>query len=351
MAFRSTINASASTSAGIDPGKPAGTAADDILIAEVSGGLDTASLPVVPPAGWTEIATISKPENGVHSAFFWALGNVASTLFDSTLNGTYTYTVRISAFSGRNTTTPITASATFSDSTGFATAPAPSVVAAANDDLMAVWFDGQTNVVFGAPPSPLVDRDDSTIGITRTTMASTDAVAAGATGTLSRTTSNGYAARLMTTIAIAVAGGGGPTVSTVSSNAANEGTSIVHTVTLASAVTGSPAVYSIALAGVTATGGGVDFTSALTNSEFSDGVTISGGNITVPVAVSSFTVTVPTIDDQTIEPAETYTLTVGGTSGTGTINASDAEYGVMATQITRHGKGRHASYGLQRGYT
>ena len=142
-----------------------------------------------------------------------------------------------------------------------------------------------------------------------------------------------------------------PAVSTVSSNSAAEGTGIVHTVTLASAVTGSPAVYALALAGVTATGGGVDFTSALTNSEFSDGVTISGGDITVPVAVSSFTVTVPTINDVMAEPAETYTLTVGGTSGTGTINASDAEYGVMATQITRHGNGRHASYGLQRGYT
>lgn len=211
MAFRSTISATGTTSGtGVDPGKPAGTIAGDILIAEVSGGVNTSFLPVVAPSGWTAIASISKPENSVHSAFFWALGDVAGTIFDST-SGTSDITVRISAFSGRNTTTPITASAQAIDSSGSSSAPAPSVVAAANDDLMVVWYDGQTNVIFGAAPSPLIDRDDASIGNARTTMASTDAVAAGATGTFSRTTSNGYTARLMTTIAIAVAGGGGPT--------------------------------------------------------------------------------------------------------------------------------------------
>lgn len=149
---------------------------------------------------------------------------------------------------------------------------------------------------------------------------------------------------------VTVTAGGAPTVSTVSSNSANEGTSIVHTVTLSAAVSGSAAVYAITLAGGTATGGGTDYTSTLTNTEFSDGVTISGGNITVPIGVSTFTVTVPTTDDQTIESAETYSLTVGGVAGTGTINDNDAALGVMATQYTAH-KGRYVSYGLQRGKT
>lgn len=146
------------------------------------------------------------------------------------------------------------------------------------------------------------------------------------------------------------AAGGGPTVSTVSSNSATEGSNVVHTVTLSSAVSGSPATYALALAGVTATGSGTDFTSALSNGNFNNSVTISGGTITVPVGVSSFTVSVPTTDDQTIESAETYTLTVGGVSGTGTINDNDAALGVMATQYTRH-TGRSVSYGLQRGKT
>ena len=115
------------------------------------------------------------------------------------------------------------------------------------------------------------------------------------------------------------AGGGGPTVSTVSSNSANEGTSIVHTVTLSAATTVAE-VYAITLAGGTATGGGTDYTNTLTNGMFSNSVTVSGGNITVPIGVSSFTVTIPTTTDALVEGAETYTLTIGGTAGTGTIN-------------------------------
>ena len=113
--------------------------------------------------------------------------------------------------------------------------------------------------------------------------------------------------------------GGSPTVSTVSSNSANEGTSIVHTVTLSAATTVAE-VYAITLAGGTATGGGTDYTNTLTNGMFSNSVTVSGGNITVPIGVSSFTVTIPTTTDALVEGAETYTLTIGGTAGTGTIN-------------------------------
>lgn len=120
------------------------------------------------------------------------------------------------------------------------------------------------------------------------------------------------------------AGGGSPTVTTVSSNSATEGSSIVHTVTLSAAVTGSAASYAITLAGGTATGGGTDYTSTLTNGMFSNSVTVSGGNISVPVGVSTFTVTVSTAGDTIDEANETYTLTIGGTAGTGTINDDDA---------------------------
>lgn len=123
----------------------------------------------------------------------------------------------------------------------------------------------------------------------------------------------------------------GPTVSTVSSNSATEGSSIVHTVTLSAAVTGSAASYAITLAGGTATGGGTDYTSTLSNGMFSDSVTVSGGNISVPVGVSTFTVTVSTAGDTIDEANETYTLTIGGTAGTGTINDDDAAPTITGT--------------------
>lgn len=114
-----------------------------------------------------------------------------------------------------------------------------------------------------------------------------------------------------------------PTVTGVSSNSATEGSTITHTVTLSGATSGDTN-YAATLVGVTATGNGTDFTSDLSSATYSAGVTFSGGNMVVPAAVSSFTVTVSTTSDTTDEVDETYTLTVGGVSGTGTITDDDA---------------------------
>jgi VCBS repeat-containing protein len=114
-----------------------------------------------------------------------------------------------------------------------------------------------------------------------------------------------------------------PTISSVSAASAVEATSLVHTVTLSNA-SSSVATFSLSLTDVTATGGGVDYTSTLTNAAFSNGVTIAGGVITVPAGITSFTVTVPTSADTIDEANETYTLAVGAASGTGTINDDDA---------------------------
>ena len=109
-----------------------------------------------------------------------------------------------------------------------------------------------------------------------------------------------------------------PTISSVTSESETEGTDLVHTVTLSneSAVA---TTFSFTLAGNTASG--TDFTGTPT---FSNGVTLSGGNITVPVGVTSFTVTVPTTNDTIDESDETIDLTVGGVAATGTIEDNDS---------------------------
>ena len=107
----------------------------------------------------------------------------------------------------------------------------------------------------------------------------------------------------------------GPSVSSVSSVSGNEGTSLVHTVTL-SAVTTAPANYSYSLGGGTSTAVS-DYTVPPT---FSAGVTLSGGTLTVPSGVSSFTVSVAAISDGASESSETYNLTIGGVTGVGTIS-------------------------------
>ncbi|MDH7444899.1 SdrD B-like domain-containing protein, partial [Aquimarina sp. 2201CG14-23] len=106
-----------------------------------------------------------------------------------------------------------------------------------------------------------------------------------------------------------------PTVDSVSSPTVTEGTDLVHTVTLSGA-TVNPTTYPFTLADGTATAGS-DYTNSPT---FSNGVTLSGGILTVPTGVTSFTVTYPTSTDALSDSGETTTVTVDGVSGTGTIN-------------------------------
>lgn len=56
---------------------------------------------------------------------------------------------------------------------------------------------------------------------------------------------------------------------------------------------------------------------------FSDGVTFNSGSLQLPAGISSFTITVPTIDDTDVEGDEVYTLSVAGASATGTIQDND----------------------------
>ena len=116
-----------------------------------------------------------------------------------------------------------------------------------------------------------------------------------------------------------------PTVSTVTNAAATEGTGVVHTVTLSNG-SSSATTLTLGLTNGTATGGGVDYTSNPSSLLFSNGVTYSTatGLITIPAGVTSFTVTVPTTADRIDESNETYSLSVGGKSATGTINDNDS---------------------------
>jgi hypothetical protein len=106
------------------------------------------------------------------------------------------------------------------------------------------------------------------------------------------------------------------TISGISSPTAPEGTNLVYSVTLTGSST-TPSTFALTLGGGTAST--VDYTTAT----FSNGVTLSGGVLTVPPGVTGFTVTVPTVNDTLNEAAETVPLTIGSTSGTGTIIDND----------------------------
>ncbi|MFC1395049.1 hypothetical protein NK318_10955 [Acinetobacter junii] len=103
-----------------------------------------------------------------------------------------------------------------------------------------------------------------------------------------------------------------------------EGTNLVHTVSLSNPSSTAQS-YAISLTGNTATAG-TDFDNVLANAVFSNGVTYDAGTgqITVPAGVTSFTVGYATTQDNIFEADETTTLTIGGSTGTGTITNDDA---------------------------
>ena len=133
-----------------------------------------------------------------------------------------------------------------------------------------------------------------------------------------------------------------PTVLSVGNGTATEGTNISHLVTL-SAPTTSAISVPFNFAGVSATLGS-DTGTPLT---FSNGVTFNAitGQLNIPAGVTTFSVTVPTIDDVLVELTETYTITVGGQNGTGTILDNDNEHpdGTECRQWHSDGRYEHQS--------
>ncbi|MBC3809128.1 retention module-containing protein, partial [Undibacterium seohonense] len=99
-----------------------------------------------------------------------------------------------------------------------------------------------------------------------------------------------------------------------------EGNDLVYTVSL-SATTTVASTYAYNLGGGSATAG-ADYTSTAT---FSNGVTLVGGSLIVPAGVSTFTVTVATINDSVVDSAspESLPLVIGGVTGNGGIIDDD----------------------------
>ncbi|MDP3930340.1 MAG: Calx-beta domain-containing protein, partial [Bacteroidota bacterium] len=119
-------------------------------------------------------------------------------------------------------------------------------------------------------------------------------------------------------------GGGTPTVVSVTAPSVTEGTDLVFTVTLSNATIASTD-YSYAVAPANGLGN-ADITGTISTFTLSDGVTKSGttsGNFTVPIGVSSFTVTFGTVDDALYELNERVSLTVSAINGQGTITDND----------------------------
>ena len=107
-----------------------------------------------------------------------------------------------------------------------------------------------------------------------------------------------------------------PTISTITSPTVVEGTDLVYAVTLSNP-SATPTSFPFTL------GGGSAAPADYGTPTFSDGVTLVGGNLIVPAGVTSFSVTLPTVQDTLNEQAESVPLNIGGVTATGTITDND----------------------------
>ncbi len=104
-----------------------------------------------------------------------------------------------------------------------------------------------------------------------------------------------------------------------------EGNNLTYTVTLSKA-TPTQQLFDFSLTGAATSG--VDYSATLT---FSNGVVNNGdGTLSVPAGVTSFTITLPTIDDALIESTESTILSLGSISAVGNILDNDNSISVSS---------------------
>lgn len=222
MAFRSATSSNGSTGFNepdVVVTKPAGVVDGDVLI--VFFAIESAGSSVTTLSGWTAHPSnpLTVSADGQRGFCFHKIASSepASWTWTWSNAGSSGANYHCLAFSGRNTSAPITATNSGSSNTASAsprTISANGVTAAASDDLVWLGFLDNTAAatVSYSPPSGFTEATDASDGsFTSSATAYKENISSGATGTISGTgtysTGNaGYGAFLL---AIAAAGGGG----------------------------------------------------------------------------------------------------------------------------------------------
>ena len=199
MSFRSYAITSPGSGSTVTATLPAGTVASDVLIGVIHGGQGSANwASITPPAGWTLIADQTPAVWGQRT--WWAPGNVADLTWTGWVAGFPEVT--LFAYSGRDTTAPITDSdfAYADDATGNIAAPA--VTAAAGDDIFTHW-SAQNTFPITSPPAPLTTIVTDAIADDRTSGYQNN-VSAGSQGPYT-VTAGSFVARFAVTVALKAA--------------------------------------------------------------------------------------------------------------------------------------------------
>src|SRR5207244_3591231 len=188
---------SAASATSLAISRPAGTLANDVMVATISSRTGSGTPTITPPAGWTLI--VNTPGSGLAVSTYWKLAGTATA--DP---GPYTFTVSssrvaggISAYFNVDTNTPINAFG------GAVSASAPSITTTVANTMLVASFGEAGGTQIGAP-SGMTDRFHvQTSSSTNTASESADAAQAAAGATGAKTAANATIGQL---IALAPAG-------------------------------------------------------------------------------------------------------------------------------------------------
>jgi hypothetical protein len=221
MAFRSS-NQQSGNAASLTVTAPSGIVAGDILLAFWSQG-GAANATITWPSGFTQLDTANSAVHDVTTKVAWKLATgsePASYQIDTTVGDLCVAIV--AAWSGRANTAPTSA-----DTVQNTTAPQPitvtltGVTAANGDDI--AWFGARcsgagTNGTWTAPSSYTERQDVQATTYISASLATRDAVSAGATGDISGTLVGGDDAGYAGFVIAIAAAAAGSSIAAISSN-------------------------------------------------------------------------------------------------------------------------------------
>ena len=318
MAYRSSSANNGNGSSGTVP-VPASAATDDIAI--VALNIDGTGHGTITVTDFTQLdstITVATPDGHTQAIFYKRLTAADSGNYAFSWTNSNDWIAECALFSGRNTTNPPVAStgATNSSSnTSPVSVGANGVTALTDDDL--IWIgglDGSGLAVSAgcAPPTDFTERqdvNDTTRAWCNLSIATRDAVAAGATGTITGTYTmdGGTAGWLAFLVRIPVVSAG---VTSTDASAAGAGAA-TGIGTSRVAVPGSSAAAGTA----TATG-----TSSVSTAASSAGVATATASVTVLISAAGFSASVATAD----APVEAFIFTAASSSGGATAEAVGA---------------------------
>ena len=199
VAFRSLSNTTYASRTNTTVTAPAGVTNNDVMIMRFLQGRVGLELTVTPPAGWTEIGTVTDIESAgfhVYSHLYYRVASSEGASYTFTHASVSSQAV-VAAYSGVNTTTPLDATPTANSGLSSTSTALGLTTVTAAAMLVFVEHDFGDIAAASSPPTGLTERLDVDISYWADAVQASAGASGNKTMTNSNTGANGFATRLV----------------------------------------------------------------------------------------------------------------------------------------------------------